>query len=72
MSEISLIVRPSEHEDYVLVSKELLYKLLRDEITLLSENIDYEKCSSYCLNQGAKGLLKWVEAFNLAAKPSKK
>ena len=77
MNKFNLIVKPSEDERYVLVSKELLYKLLRDEIsllsdTLLSENVDYEKCSPNCLNQGARGLLKWVEAFNLAAKPPKK
>jgi len=72
MNNINLLIKPSEEEDYILVSKNLIFQLLSKEITLLSENNSIEKCSSNCLNQGAVGLLKWVEAFNLAAKPPKK
>lgn len=72
MNNINLLVKPSDDDDYLLVSKELIFQLLSKEITLLSENNSNEKCSDKCLNQGAMGLLKWVEAFNLAAKPPKK
>jgi|TARA_S200002703_G_scaffold133668_1_gene121876 hypothetical protein len=72
MNNIKLLVKPSDEEDYLLISKNLIFQLLSKEITLLSEAENIEKCSASCLNQGAMGLLKWVEAFNLAAKPPKK
>ena len=72
MDQSLLLVKPSEDPNYVLVRKDLAFQLMPGPDSLMLESDSQRKCPSYCLNQGAVGLLRWVEAWNLAVKPPKK